>query len=113
MSAMNVKPGPMMLVCENHPDKAWPDECECGAGMALKDNPEFANARVFEHDGRVYIIRDVWSDGGNVCRKGLNFLHCQYAVVREDILEWRACGEGVMFADIEPYHDLRMNATNG
>lgn len=20
------------LVCENHPDKAWPDECECGAG---------------------------------------------------------------------------------
>jgi hypothetical protein len=21
------------LVCENHPDKAWPDECECGAGM--------------------------------------------------------------------------------
>lgn len=22
-----------MLVCENHPDKAWPDECDCGAGM--------------------------------------------------------------------------------
>lgn len=20
------------LVCENHPDKAWPDECACGAG---------------------------------------------------------------------------------
>lgn len=20
------------LVCENHPDKAWPSECECGAG---------------------------------------------------------------------------------
>lgn len=20
------------LVCENHPDKAWPDECSCGAG---------------------------------------------------------------------------------
>jgi hypothetical protein len=19
-------------VCENHTDKAWPDECECGAG---------------------------------------------------------------------------------
>ncbi len=22
------------LVCENHPDKAWPDECNCGPGMA-------------------------------------------------------------------------------
>lgn len=21
------------LVCENHPDKAWPTECDCGAGM--------------------------------------------------------------------------------
>lgn len=20
-------------VCENHPDKQWPDDCECGAGM--------------------------------------------------------------------------------
>ena len=21
------------LVCENHPDKAWPSECECGPGV--------------------------------------------------------------------------------
>lgn len=21
------------LVCEWHPDKSWPDECDCGAGM--------------------------------------------------------------------------------
>lgn len=21
------------LVCENHPDKTWPDECDCGPGM--------------------------------------------------------------------------------
>lgn len=21
-----------LWVCENHSDKAWPDECECGAG---------------------------------------------------------------------------------
>jgi hypothetical protein len=25
-----------MLVCENHPDKAWPDECDCVAGMAAE-----------------------------------------------------------------------------
>lgn len=24
-------------VCENHPDKAWPKECECGAGMPCPD----------------------------------------------------------------------------
>jgi hypothetical protein len=22
-----------MLVCENHPDLAWPNQCDCGAGM--------------------------------------------------------------------------------
>lgn len=25
--------GPVRLVCENHRDKAWPDECDCGPGM--------------------------------------------------------------------------------
>lgn len=23
------------LVCENHHDKAWPDECDCGPGMRI------------------------------------------------------------------------------
>lgn len=23
----------MRLVCENHPTKAWPEECDCGPGM--------------------------------------------------------------------------------
>lgn len=27
-------------VCENHPDKAWPDECECGAGMPRPEKAE-------------------------------------------------------------------------
>lgn len=27
----------MRLVCENHRDKAWPDECDCGAGMRESD----------------------------------------------------------------------------
>ena len=22
------------LVCENHPHRWWPEECDCGAGMA-------------------------------------------------------------------------------
>ena len=32
-------------VCENHPDKAWPEGCDCGAGMPCvcnsndEDNP--------------------------------------------------------------------------
>ena len=21
------------IVCENHPDLSWPDQCDCGAGM--------------------------------------------------------------------------------
>ena len=25
------------LVCENHHDKAWPDECDCGPGMRYGD----------------------------------------------------------------------------
>lgn len=28
-------------VCENHPDKAWPDECECGAGMPRHEPVEW------------------------------------------------------------------------
>lgn len=27
----------MRLVCENHPTKAWPDECDCGPGMNSGD----------------------------------------------------------------------------
>jgi hypothetical protein len=29
----------MTLVCENHRNKAWPDECDCGPGM-LKAHAE-------------------------------------------------------------------------
>lgn len=25
------------LVCENHRDKAWPEECDCGPGMRYGD----------------------------------------------------------------------------
>lgn len=28
-------------VCENHPDKAWCWECDCGAGMPCKCSPLF------------------------------------------------------------------------
>lgn len=27
----------MEWVCENHPHKKWPDECDCGAGMLAGD----------------------------------------------------------------------------
>lgn len=26
-------------VCENHPEKKWPSECACGAGMPCTCNP--------------------------------------------------------------------------
>lgn len=28
---------PDRLVCENHRDKAWPEECDCGPGMRYGD----------------------------------------------------------------------------
>lgn len=34
-------PGP--LVCENHRDKAWPEECDCGPGMRIHDVDPFAH----------------------------------------------------------------------
>lgn len=24
-------------VCENHPDKRWPEDCQCGAGMPCRN----------------------------------------------------------------------------
>lgn len=29
----------MLWVCEDHPGKAWPDDCDCGAGMPCECNP--------------------------------------------------------------------------
>lgn len=26
-------------VCENHPDRSWPDVCSCGAGMPCRCRP--------------------------------------------------------------------------
>jgi len=31
-------------VCENHPDKEWCSECDCGAGMPCTCNPLHQNA---------------------------------------------------------------------
>lgn len=34
----------MRWVCENHPDKEWETECECGAGMP--------DPKLFDHLGQ-------------------------------------------------------------
>lgn len=46
----------MRLVCENHPTKAWPDECDCGPGM---NDPV-----------RVKLIKDAWKRYKNRWPKG-------------------------------------------
>lgn len=64
---------------------------------------DLAHARIYERDGRTYIIRDAWSDGGYEYRDGLTLARCEYLVWRGDLsLEWKPCAEGVEFADIEP-----------
>lgn len=66
----------------------------------------FPQARVhLQPNGDVFVIRDVWSDGGNEYRKGLSLMRCEYAVHRGNEIEWKPCAEGVRFSDIEPYRN--------
>lgn len=52
--------------------------------------------RVYEHEGNVYVIRDV----ENWDKKSPR---CEYAVKRDGVETWVSCKEGVLFSDIEPY----------
>jgi hypothetical protein len=58
--------------------------------------------RTSEWNGGVYVVRDVWSDGGHEYRMGLKLDRCEYAVMDGDQKVWKPCIEGVMWADIEP-----------
>ena len=60
------------------------------------------STRSQEWNGGVYVIRDVWSDGGHVYRRGLKLDRCEYAVMEDGAEVWKPCIEGVMYADIEP-----------
>ncbi len=44
------------MVCENHPGKKWPEQCQCGAGMP---KPEYRNLPADELDA---IAEAVWAD---------------------------------------------------
>jgi hypothetical protein len=52
--------------------------------------------RRHEHNGGVYVIRDVWGDDGRLIR-------CEYATVDGDgAVKWTPCREGVSFEEIAP-----------
>lgn len=38
-------------VCENHPEKAWPTKCDCGAGMPCDCNPIRAESAAIRNAG--------------------------------------------------------------
>lgn len=56
-----------------------------------------SDARRYETDQGVYLIRDVKDEIGW-------FTGCEYAVKAQDGSDmWKPCIEGVLLADIEPY----------
>ena len=61
-----------------------------------------AEERTAIWNGGLYVIRDVWSDGGHVYRKGLSLLRCEYAVMKDGEKVWKPCLEGEEYANIEP-----------
>ncbi len=63
----------------------------------------FENARIREHEGKTYVIRDIWSNGSDIYQKDDRLVRCEYAVKDGSAVVWKPCAEGVMFADIEPY----------
>ncbi len=63
----------------------------------------FENARVYDHEGKTYAVRDVWSNGSHIYQNGDRLVRCEYAVKDGGSAIWKPCAEGVMFADIEPY----------
>lgn len=62
----------------------------------------FGDPRRHEHDGNVYLVRDVWRSPLNA---GLN--RCEYATKDEAGNQiWHECAEGVLFADIQPFEKV-------
>ena len=54
--------------------------------------------RRYEHNGAVYIIRDVLNDDGSFGGS------CEYAVTSETgNVRWLPCREGVTFEEIQPF----------
>lgn len=49
-------------VCENHPDRSWPDECECGAGMPCKECNDPPEGTFPAYPPGSTVIWSIWSD---------------------------------------------------
>jgi hypothetical protein len=62
--------------------------------------------RVYVHEAKVYVIRDLWDGGLPEIGK---FISCEYATLTVDgaQLSWTPCAEGVDFKDIEPLFEVR------
>ncbi|TAX57122.1 hypothetical protein ELI01_18765 [Rhizobium leguminosarum] len=54
------------------------------------------------HDGKVYVIRDVWTLDASK-PSGYRLVTCQYATKKNGVKTWVNCPEGVMFSEIEPF----------
>lgn len=90
-----------MLVCENHPDKAWPDECDCGAGMYPEPSKMDRAKWLYEE----MLMTDTYSRHSVVGQAMLSFMR-----------DFIADAEGREPQDVQDEYEaswLRMNATNG
>ncbi|QGJ73804.1 hypothetical protein [Sinorhizobium meliloti] len=68
---------------------------EARADLGITE-PRYGKVRRHEHDGGVYAIRDVFTEGGS-------FMRCEYATASDDgVVTWTPCREGVSFDEIKP-----------
>lgn len=59
---------------------------------------EYSALRAYEHEGRIYIFRDVLDVATG------KPIRCEYARrTPEDETEWTPCNEGSSFAEVKPY----------
>lgn len=94
-----------MLVCENHRDKAWPDECDCGPGMS---QPVIWHFSVPVSGGVIHAVVAAADR-----REAMERLRADDPCwSRHDVYFHESSSDRVVFCfDAQP--DLRMNATNG
>jgi len=71
----------------------------------MSNNRRIAEQRRYEHDGEIYIFRDVWGEGSPRA-PGLHLIRCEYKVKTDDGDAWRPCREGARFSEVEPYEQV-------
>jgi hypothetical protein len=66
--------------------------------------------RVYEHEGCVFVIRDIWREDQSKA-SGVSLERCEYKTKKDGGIRWVPCREGVSFSEIEPY-DYKMPPRN-